>query len=1071
VKSVSLDLISIAFESVDHIRSSWLGLNRQVLWLASQHSMAAKSSAYAFITQKAICLLFLQSGLSLSQATSSSTVSGSITIHPTATGNQSAMTSGSSNTTPGPLNATTSHSSSNFSATISTVMPSPSTSSVAPGQSHSVQDQRNFKRPTDEEIEQTFQSEVFKLNHEFSSEIDPKRDEPIDVDVIDSFTKMMTSGWNLLFRYNASIYKETVDYFNVTESLVIIMRKYYCLEEREAVLPDRFNKSRRKELGKVTDTVALKFDCPRIINNDNRPQRSHSRKRREVEMEITMEINADDDSEVDNDYQLYQYHRSRLRRDAAQHQQQQCGPLKCNVKRLDSKLKIKDGASSASTTLKAELTTALHRVLGASGARFKVEKIDILEYKNQSKDVTVRFYLDVHDVQRDSNVTTAGVTNVLQTATNDSFRPLQVEFISLEYVVVVNGNYSKWTGWGKCDSNYNTRRNRTCVGSKNGGQCHGHASEMKKCDCVFNETKGGNISSPLFPKNYTTNVTCVWFLLAPVNHTVKFFLKEFALEEDKKCFYDYVEFYDGDNVTSEDHLIGRRMCGNHNQTTINSTGQTLSIVFKSDKSVTNKGFSGVWHSEEMEEKGFVPQYVTALTMIYSPNVNDTHYPLGTATTCSSESMTMDENCKFNTKVYIISRLISAQMGRRLPLAGENRIIINFEHIMNENLFPAMYSGQKYCVYWNSKAKFPTEDTGSWSRMGCSLVSTNLTHSSCACDHEGLFALLGQEKTHSGKLKLLTNTYIGIGISYFILILAIIHIVWKIEIHGGEVMRINMCAAIISMQTFFLIGAHVKAQQTLCGFLAFAIYFSVLAEFSWLLLHGLRIHGKIKKIFASNLNIEIVYVVIGWGLPLLLALLAIGVKIDSESKDKVCWEAAAGSSMLGYAAPLILISLFNGAVLVKLLIPTQDVKDAYDHRELRFRVFKDFVFLLCFALTCTFAYQAVEEKRFFEQYLLTAFVIMQAVAMFVFGREGRKDFIKRAMEPKPEPETAKEEPEENIYENIQPEPKSSKETDLGEGSPKKRPRKRASNKQADKITVSTLQNLNIYKEGGQYVIEA
>ena len=33
-----------------------------------------------------------------------------------------------------------------------------------------------------------------------------------------------------------------------------------------------------------------------------------------------------------------------------------------------------------------------------------------------------------------------------------------------------------------------------------------------------------------------------------------------------------------------------------------------------------------------------------------------------------------------------------------------------------------------------------------------------------------------------------------------------------EIHGGEVMRINMCAAIIFMQSIFLIGAHVKAQQ-------------------------------------------------------------------------------------------------------------------------------------------------------------------------------------------------------------------------------------------------------------------
>ena len=65
---------------------------------------------------------------------STSAVSGSITIHPTATGNHSTMTSGSSNTTTGPLNATTSSSSRNFSATISTVMPSPSTSSVAPSQ-------------------------------------------------------------------------------------------------------------------------------------------------------------------------------------------------------------------------------------------------------------------------------------------------------------------------------------------------------------------------------------------------------------------------------------------------------------------------------------------------------------------------------------------------------------------------------------------------------------------------------------------------------------------------------------------------------------------------------------------------------------------------------------------------------------------------------------------------------------------------------------------------------------------------------------------------------------------------
>ena len=54
-------------------------------------------------------------------------------------------------------------------------------------------------------------------------------------------------------------------------------------------------------------------------------------------------------------------------------------------------------------------------------------------------------------------------------------------------------------------------------------------------------------------------------------------------------------------------------------------------------------------------------------------------------------------------------------------------------------------------------------------------------------------------------------------------------------------------------------------------------------------------------------------------------------------------------------------------------------------------------------------------------------------------QGRKDFIKREKQPKPEP--AKEEPEENVYESIEQET-NPKESDLGDG-PVRRPRKRAS----------------------------
>lgn len=58
---------------------------------------------------------------------------------------------------------------------------------------------------------------------------------------------------------------------------------------------------------------------------------------------------------------------------------------------------------------------------------------------------------------------------------------------------------------------------------------------------------------------------------------------------------------------------------------------------------------------------------------------------------------------------------------------------------------------------------------------------------------------------------------------------------------------------------------------------------------------------------------------------------------------------------------------------------------FQFRRFRFRVIKDFIFLACFGLTCTLAYQAVEEERFLEQYLLSIFVVLQVNFIFVSFR--------------------------------------------------------------------------------------
>jgi len=78
------------------------------------------------------------------------------------------------------------------------------------------------------------------------------------------------------------------------------------------------------------------------------------------------------------------------------------------------------------------------------------------------------------------------------------------------------------------------------------------------------------------------------------------------LEKDKKCFYDYMEFFDGD--TEDHHLIRERMCGIHDNKSIGtikpieSTGQKLMVVFISDKSENDTGFRAVWKAKIISKK-------------------------------------------------------------------------------------------------------------------------------------------------------------------------------------------------------------------------------------------------------------------------------------------------------------------------------------------------------------------------------------------------------------------------------------------------------------------------------------
>uniref|UniRef100_A0A665V841 Cubilin n=1 Tax=Echeneis naucrates TaxID=173247 RepID=A0A665V841_ECHNA len=98
----------------------------------------------------------------------------------------------------------------------------------------------------------------------------------------------------------------------------------------------------------------------------------------------------------------------------------------------------------------------------------------------------------------------------------------------------------------------------------------------------------GYITSPNYPQNYPQNIDCIWVISVPNGEAVQIdFEGEFYIEPNTGCAYDYLEIRDGSSLN--DDLISR-LCGNTHPSTQLSTGSTMLLRFRTDTSVTHKGF-------------------------------------------------------------------------------------------------------------------------------------------------------------------------------------------------------------------------------------------------------------------------------------------------------------------------------------------------------------------------------------------------------------------------------------------------------------------------------------------------
>ncbi|XP_017163297.1 bone morphogenetic protein 1-like isoform X4 [Poecilia reticulata] len=123
------------------------------------------------------------------------------------------------------------------------------------------------------------------------------------------------------------------------------------------------------------------------------------------------------------------------------------------------------------------------------------------------------------------------------------------------------------------------------------------AADRRSCEATcggFITSLNGSLSTPGWPRDYPHNKNCVWQLVAPAQYRITLTFDGFETEGNDVCKYDYVEVRSGLGVDSKIH---GKFCGAEKPDVITSLQNNMRIEFKSDNTVSKRGFKAHFFSD------------------------------------------------------------------------------------------------------------------------------------------------------------------------------------------------------------------------------------------------------------------------------------------------------------------------------------------------------------------------------------------------------------------------------------------------------------------------------------------
>jgi len=120
------------------------------------------------------------------------------------------------------------------------------------------------------------------------------------------------------------------------------------------------------------------------------------------------------------------------------------------------------------------------------------------------------------------------------------------------------------------------------------------ASANHECDVA---NKGiGLFASQNFPNNYKNNQNCIQTFNVKAGKAVKLTFMYFQLEKSKECRADSVKIYDGPDSS---YPLLATLCGFEHPAPVISSGNKMSLYFKTDASGNWMGFQGSYNTTDV----------------------------------------------------------------------------------------------------------------------------------------------------------------------------------------------------------------------------------------------------------------------------------------------------------------------------------------------------------------------------------------------------------------------------------------------------------------------------------------